>query len=225
MERSHRFFYSLIHSKFFNRIPRFQIPSFAAKPNLAQLKNKTRDQYLRLKKNRLVSSWVSSPDKEKLKLLRGIVCLFLAIVLGWASLQASQEKGRFFFARHHWPLYPAWKETLASFQLQHQEQLSKWTTLFKTLPDAFSDSSEIWANENGCYVYLAKTPFNRDTGAEFWACAAAAPIAKWVNLGSGVEGFDRLIEFLNQHKPLLVQIAQKKPNPRRNLVDPKEIRY
>jgi hypothetical protein len=203
MELSHRHLRSAFHAKFSRTLSRIQISGFATKPNLAKLKL----------------------DAEKSKLLRGVAFLFLAIIFAWVSLVASEEKGRLLFARTHWPQPQAWNETLASFQLKHQEQLGNWTALFKTLPNAFSDSSEIWANENGCYVYLSKSPFGHNVSAEFWTCAQPLAPTKWVNLGSGIEGFDRLIDFLNKNRPKLVQISTKKTPLHRNVIDPKEIRY
>jgi len=164
-------------------------------------------------------------DPEKIKTIRGLSFVFLSLILGWASVELCQSNGIDFFQNSHWPSHSLFGNTLKSYSLLKQTNLSDWTSLLKTQPDAFSESSSIWVSENGCYVYLAKSPYAEDNSALFWSCtpheSGKENKTPWKNLGTGIAGFERLVEFLDKRPTLPAQTNLT----RRNIIDPKEIRY
>ncbi len=163
--------------------------------------------------------------RERMKLIRGMVLLLIAILMGWLSLESSIQNGKELFSREHTLPPLAWKASLTHFHLEAQNNLEPFSSLLKTHPDPYSNSSEIWANENGCAVYLAKSPHALDSqkspGPELWVCPEKLTSQKWVNLGTGIIGFERLLAFLEKYQPKI----ESKHALIRNLIDPKEIRY
>ena len=147
-----------------------------------------------------------------------MILLFISIFLGWLSLQSSIENGKnLFFEEHRLPSQ-VWQDSLHHYHLEIQKNIELNSIILKSHPDPYSESSHIWANQNGCWVYISHSPYQKDQGPELWTCSTTQqPSLSWVKLGTGIKGFEQTLDFLAQH--------QHKSVEKRNWIDPKEIRY
>jgi hypothetical protein len=160
-------------------------------------------------------------DPQKIKTFRGLVLVFLAIVFGWISLQATETSGIAKYRMQTWPKESVWKKMLAENGLSLKTNIGDYGPQLQTHPDAFSGEALIWVSPDGCMVYIPGSPYH-DRSSELWTCELnPKPPRQWMKAGSGIDGFEKLVDFLEK-SPKKTPIALK---PRLNIVDPKEIRY
>jgi len=163
----------------------------------------------------------AKPDAQKIKILRGLTLVFLSIVLGWISLQATESSSIARYRLHAWPQASVWRLTLDRAGLVLRPRLGDYGRQLQTHPQAFSNERSIWVSNDGCLVYLPASPY-RDGEPELRTCVPEPkPPSHWIQAGPGLEGFENLVAFLGQ----IPQKTPPSPHSRRNLIDPKEIRY
>jgi|GEM_PF-3197380 len=163
----------------------------------------------------------AKPDAQKIKVLRGLTLVFLSMVLGWISFQATESSSIARYRLQAWPQAEVWRTTLDRAGLVLRPRLGDYARQLQTHPHAFSDDRSIWISDDGCLVYLPASPY-RENEPELRTCVPEPkPPVHWIQAGSGLEGFENLIAFLGQ----IPQKMPSSPHPRRNLIDPKEIRY
>ncbi len=185
-----------------------------------------------LKKLRTISlpRFKTVADPEKLKLVRGLAFVFISILLGFMSMNLSEERGLQTFRQNHWLPEIVWNAQLTQSNFQLQHSLGDWSSVLKTHPSAYSKESKIWVTKDGTAIYIPKSPYPSHPGAELWtrtnltqAARSNKPV-EWILLGSGISGFEKMSDFLAK-TPQIQNIRPSKPYARRNIVDPKEIRY
>lgn len=166
-------------------------------------------------------SATTKPDPQKLKTIRGLTLVFISILLGWISLQASETSSVGKYRFRTWPLASVWKVSLQNQGLIQRSNLGDFSKSLQNHPDPFSSQAFIWVSSNGCMVYLPSSPY-QDHGSELWTCEPnPPPPSQWIQAGSGLDGFEKLMPFLEK-------TLKKQPRPPKvtlNPIDPKEIRY
>ena len=184
------------------------------------------------KKFKLLSSAgrKAARDPEKLKIFRGLSFVFLSLICAWMGMNFSEEAGIHSYQSTHWPSEKIWITTLKNANLHQQQTLAPWASLLKSLKEAYSRESSIWITRDGCSVYVPKSHYPNQVGAELWTCLSqpntkpSTVSPEWILLGSGMIGFEKLADFLDKKPPMPVQKSSNLQIPR-NIVDPKEIRY
>jgi hypothetical protein len=160
-------------------------------------------------------------DPEKLKTLRGLALIFLAVIFAWISLISSQSISINRYRSSHWPKSSVWKTLLRDFGFKSQSNLGEFSRQLQNHPDAFSDEPAIWISQNGCMIYVTQSPY-QNRSSELWVCETKPKTPQaWAKIGSGTTGFENLVEFLEK-------LPKKVPTLRAAIVykvDPKEIRY
>ena len=156
---------------------------------------------------------------ETIKTSRGLGLLFVSIILAWVSVEATQNQATENYRLSHWPQKSTWKQTMQNRGLVQQTKLGNFTELLKTHPDAYSEEKKIWVSPDACVVYLTGSPYQK--GPELWTCEAGSKATSWKGLGSGLSGFEKLIDLFDS-TPKMAKAA-----PRKNAykVDPKEFHY
>jgi hypothetical protein len=156
---------------------------------------------------------------EAIKTSRGLALVFVAIILAWISLEFTQSEATDHYVHSHWPKAQVWTQTLEARGLVSQKNLGSFSELLKSHPRPFSGEQKIWVSSDACVVYLTKSPYQ--SNPELWTCAPNAKPSQWLAQGSGLYGFEKLIDFFAK-TPL---IAHKLQKPGTYKIDPKEIRY
>ncbi len=159
---------------------------------------------------------------QKVRTTRGLILIFLSLVLAWLAQHASAHQAIYDYRESHWPGVQSWKSTLKEYGLSQRLQLSEAPSLLLNHPDAFSNRSVIWSSLDGCALYVPQSPYF-EAQPELWTCKAdnSLKVKEWKEFGSGIAGFERLTAFLET----LPKKNSPNPVPIRNWVDPKEIRY
>ena len=160
-------------------------------------------------------------DPQKIKTIRGLALVFFAIVAGWTSLQVTESSGIAKYRMQAWPQESVWKKILTDRGLVRRTNLGDYGPQLQNHPSAFSGDAVIWTTPDGCMVYIPGSPY-QDRSSELWTCEMnPKPPRQWFKAGSGMEGFEKLVDFFEKvpKKALIATL------PRLNIVDPKEIRY
>lgn len=161
----------------------------------------------------------TKPNLEALKIARGLILLFVSILLGWTSIEFTKQQSIRAFEESHWPMRPIWKMTLSHYGLTQRATLGDYSKLLESNPAAFLGESKIWINPNACVVLLPKSPY--DSGPELWTCEPTSKAETWKNLGSGLPAFETLIDILEKF-PRKTSLAPQKSV---KSIDPKEFHY
>jgi hypothetical protein len=164
-------------------------------------------------------SFKTKPDFETLKILRGIGLLFLSILLSWVSFNLTESQSVKAFLNSQWPKEKIWTQTLSSHGFVKRGQLGEYTELLESHPNAYSNESKIWISQDACVIYLSKSPYR--SGAELWTCELDPKSRSWANLGSGLRGFEKLLDFFENSPKKSVREHSKTPKR----IDPKEFHY
>jgi hypothetical protein len=156
---------------------------------------------------------------ETLKTSRSIGFLFFSIILGWISIQATQNQATLAYQKTHWPKALVWNQTLEHRGLVQQSALGAFTSAIKNHPNPYSQDQSIWVSQDACLVYIPKSHYKPE--AELWACENNPGPTHWSLMGEGTQGFENLIDFFEKtpQKSKLKQLAQVYK------IDPKEFRY
>lgn len=163
----------------------------------------------------------AEPNPERLKTIRGLVLIFFSLLMGGISLQLTQQASVTRYRMQTWPLRSVWVLLLENRGLKPRTELGEFRLHLETHPSAFSGEAILWASADGCMVYLPSSPY-RDRTPELWTCdPIPKPPQKWAKLGSGLDAVERLMEFLQK----IPKKASAPASVRRNIIDPKEIRY
>jgi hypothetical protein len=156
---------------------------------------------------------------ETLKTSRGLALLFVAIILAWISVAATENQATENYRLNHWPQESVWKQMLQNRGLVPQTKIGSFNALLKNHPDAYSEEKRIWISPDTCAVYLTQSPYRK--GPELWTCDSDAKAASWKALGSGLVGFEKLIDLF-ESTPKFAKAAPRKSAYK---VDPKEFHY
>ena len=158
-------------------------------------------------------------NPETLKIARGLVLLFISVILAWTSIQVTREESFNLYENQHWPNRVAWKQLLLNRGLIQKTSIGSYSKLLESNPAAFLGESKIWVTADACVVFIPKSAY--DSGPELWTCSPDPKGEGWKNLGSGLRGFERLIDLFEKlpRKPL---ISLKKTV---KSIDPKEFHY
>lgn len=154
---------------------------------------------------------------ETIKIVRGLVTLAIAVGLAFVSHTVSRRSAILAWRSSHWESRVTWELLLHQWGFQKNSQLEKYLYLFRSEPLLFTEESILWVTEDACSIYIHQSPYQ--PGAELWICQGKPPKQRWINLGSGLDAFDRLIQFFETH-------PHRSAAPKRSIpIDPKELRY
>ena len=142
----------------------------------------------------------------------------MGIALSFSAHEWSSQLGATFFGQTTWPPSRAWSQTLKDLGFV-KIPLTQNQSLLQHHPHPFQASDAIWFTAEGTAVYVADSPYQPHQ-AELWTRGAPNLIPlNWTNLGSGITGFNELIQKAEATIPAKIKLQN------RIWVDPKEIRY
>jgi hypothetical protein len=168
-----------------------------------------------------MASSKTTNHSEKIKMIRGLVLIFLALIFAWISLEATAASGVARYRSETWPKESLLDTVLKERGFVRRASLGEYSRQLQNHPDAFSSQSMVWVTPDSCLIYLS-TPGFADSSSQLWTCEVdPKPPVSWHKLGSGIEGFENLQEFLEKRP----KISLSGHKVRLNIVDPKEIRY
>jgi|GEM_PF-4807106 len=156
----------------------------------------------------------------------GLCWILLSVFLGFRAEQIAQSEALHSWKETHPPSTRVWRHALGSLGFEHCKDSKVLQKVLRSLPSMIDDHGSIWLSTQNQWIAIYSNEENSTFPVDIYGLNCNLPnreIRNWDNFNSSWDGFDKILEHLNQIQPQSPKLVEKRKSkiPR----DSREIRY